>query len=338
MIFNNIRTVPAGEVFEILTLSGLIIEMFRSFKFSGERDGINGFRPAKITKDDKVHWFFKKNPQRPFEFAELIEYGDEYVLAIRDKFSVSSIVRVNDLGHSATAMLKGKVVTIGGSSVEELLDIKIAVAMDLGIEYWKTPEEESILVERAKRAREMYQEQVAKQAKERAEDHAKREAKKASISARKNIEVWSKTGQKMFGTPVEGDEWKCLPHDRKCILTKDGVPVEAFIVKKDGSKVTKFRETEVSAEMPKQSIAEGVQAMPEILDQVTVTIRGESHEVIVFEERAVLQHYKTRGLNSNTLIGILPKGSEFLDVYIFSGGDYKSFGQLKRKSVQQLEA
>jgi hypothetical protein len=332
----DIIAVPAGEIFEIKTLTGLVIEMFRSAKYSGDREGITGFRPAKVLKGKDVVWFFKKNDGKPLEFGELVECDDEYIIAIRDKRAVTSIVRVNNLTHTTTALLKGKVVTIGGSSVEELLDFKIATAMELGIDYWRSTEEEEILKQRKILARKKYQEELAKQEAERAQARAKSEANKASILARGTVEAWSSKGQKMFGIPVTNDdEWKCLPDGKFCIMMQDDKPIEAFIIEKKGSKVSKIRPTEVSAEMPKQKVPGAKESMPEALDQVKVTIRGDSRQILVFENMSSLKQLQSAGLNSGTWVGVNAKDDKPMTVYAIRKDSIETIGQVAR---QQQEA
>lgn len=335
----NHRFVAAGEVCEIETNEKLVIELFRSNKFIGERDGLNGFRPAKVWKNDAVVWDYKVCGAGPFEFGELLEYGDEYIVAIRDKFSISSVVRIKDFTHSASAKLAGKIVALGGSSLEELLDIKIAVANELLLDYSKSGEESAILEQRKEVAREASAKAAAMEASAKTEARAKREAIVASILSRNTVETWAKDGRKLYGIPVTtDDEWKSLPDGKYCIMMQEGKPIEAFIVEKKNSKVKKFRATEVSAEIPKQKVADLSSEIPEALDQMTVKLHGETKSIFVFEDKAVLKIFQANGLNSSTWIGVLPKGSDFLDVYKFEGGSFKTVGQLKRKNIEhQLE-
>jgi hypothetical protein len=340
MTTKNHRFVPAGEVCDIETESKLVIELFRSNKFTGDHEGINGFRPAKVLKGDVPKdsipvWTFQTSGAKVFEFGELIEYGDEYVIVIRDKFSISKIVRVNDLDHSATAILKGKMVTIGGSSIEELLDIKLAVAQELGIDYWKSPEEEEILKKRTAIAREAMKKLNEAQVIAKAEARAKHEIFKANILARSTIEAWSLKGQKFFGIPVTSDdEWKCLPDGKYCIMVKDGKPIEAFIVEKKGSRLGRIRVTEVLEEMPKQNVSMRLMdEMPEALDQVKVTIRGETRQILVFEDMTSLKQLQAAGLNSGTWVGINPKADKPMAVYAIRKDGIDTVGNVAKQQA-----
>lgn len=336
----NHRSVAAGEVCEIESNEKLIIELFRSNKFIGERDGLNGFRPAKVLKNNSVVWDYKTCGAGSFEFGELLEYGDEYIVVIRDKFSISSIVRIKDFAHSVSAKLAGKIITLGGSSPEELLDIKIAVANELLLDYWKSPEESTILKQRKEIAQEAAKKVAEAEASAKAETRAKREAVLASILARNTVETWAKDGRKLYGIPVTtDDEWKALPDGKYCIMMQDGKPIEAFIVEKKNSKVKKFRATEVSAEMPKQNVARLIEEIPEALDQVNVTIRGESRQILVFEKMSALKKLQASGLNSGTWIGIAPQGDNPMVVYAIKKDTIDTVGQVARKAIiQPLES
>lgn len=331
----NIRNVPAGEITEIKTLNGLTIEMFRSFKFSGDRDGLNGFRPAKVFKEDGVVvWTFQNSGAKQFEFGELFELGDDYVIALRDKFSISSVIRVRDLTSTVMVRVAGKTVTIGGSSIEEILDFKIALANELGIDYWKTPEEEGILKKRAEIAREKAKTDREAQELSIKEARKNREAFRATILARKQVEAWSADGHHFYGIPVTGDEWMSLPTQTYCITMQDDKPVEAFIVDQKGGTKKKLRPTAVSAEKPKQKEKAQVETL-EADDQISVTIRGETRPILVFNSMSSLKTLQSTGLNSGTWVGVLPKGSNRLTVYGITKDDIRTIGQLERQSTVQ---
>jgi hypothetical protein len=337
---SNIRYVSAGEICVITTIAGIVIEMFRSGKYIGPRENLEGFRPAKVIKNGEMVWSFQTCGAISPQFGELIEYENEHVIVIRDKRSIASIVRVSDFAHSAAVMLKGKQVLIGGSSVEALLDIKDTIAHELDLEYWKSPEESEILQKRVTAAREALRLLAATQQAEKEATQARREEARRLILSRNKVEAWSPLGKHFFGIPVMNDEeWKCLPRGTFCITMQNGTPTQAFIVAKEHSRVSKANQTEVSATKPAQKEVFQANSAPEMLDSINVAIRGKVETVLVFEERTVLDTFKKQGLNSKTMIGILPKNSMFMDVYVFEDGKYTPYSQVKRATVaEQLDA
>jgi hypothetical protein len=330
----NIRNVPAGEICDIKTVDGLIIEMFRSGKYTGPRDGLTGFRPAKIVKNDTTVWAFQTAGIEAGRFAELVEYGeDEHILTIQNSQTVFGIMRVRDFAHAVPARLAGKTVLVGGSSVEELLDIKIAVSNALELEYWFSEDEAVILRKRTDAARAAAK---AKSAEEDAANSAKRLERARfveSIASRKTVEAWSVEGKHYFGIPVTTpDEWMCLPHGKYIMMMENDVPVEAFIVDKKGSKIKKANPTAVSANKPK---AKETQAdMPEASDQKAVTLRGETRTVLIFDDVSAVKKLQASGLNSGTWVGVRAKASDTLTVYAVTKNGYNAVGELKKKTAQ----
>jgi hypothetical protein len=328
----NIRFVPAGEVTLLNTTAGLVIEMFRSNKFCGDRgDGLNGFRPAKVLKGDIPVWTFQTSGAKEFEFADLVDYDGEYVIVIRDKFSVSNIVRVNDFEHGVLVKLAGRMMMIGGSTVKDLLEIKIAVSGQFKVNYWKSPEEIKILEALAENLRATIRRNQEEQAVAKAAARTAREAFIQSILKRSTVEAWSSKGQKFFGVPITEDEWMALPDGKYCVLMKDGTPVEAFIVDKKGSSVKKARATEVFAEMPTQQSAAAQEKMPEALDQIKVTLRGETRSVPMFENMEALQELRRRGLNSGTWVCLPANNNKPITVYAIRTGNIETVGQVAKK-------
>ncbi len=331
----NHRNVPAGEVCEVKAVDGIVIEMFRSGKYTGDRDGTNGFRPAKVLKWGELAWSYQTAGTKPGQFADLIEFGDEFVITIQNNDVVFTVLRVNDFAHSVTAKFAGKVITVGGSSLEDLLDIKIAVAAGLALDYWYSPEEGEILRKRSQAAREAAKAKQSELENANDETRLRRAQFMEGVLARKTVEAWSEEGKHFFGIPVTTDaEWLCLPNGKYVIMTNaDGKPVEAFIVGKQNSKVKKVNATPVSESTPKQK--ESTHDIPEALDQRNVTLRNETRQILVFEDTSAIKQLQTAGLNSGTWVGVLPKGSEILTVYAVTKGGYNTVGQLKKKSSSQ---
>lgn len=328
----NHRIIFAGEICELAVKDGINIELFRSVKYTGDRDELNGFRPAKVLKNGTVIWSFQNSGASFGQVGELHEFNGEYIIVLRDKFTIFDIVRVNDFSTSVTAKLAGKIVTLGGSSVEEILNIKLALAIKLKVNVWRSPEESAILDRRVTNARNAREEESLAKTAAKAESRRKREEFVKGILARNTVEAWSTAGKCLFGTPVTtDDEWTCLPDGNYCILMQEGKPIEAFIVSKNGSKVKKVHVTEVSTEKPQQKKEE----IPEALDQRMVTLHGESRSILIFDDIKKVKQLQASGLNSGTWIGVLPNGSDTLTVYSVKKSNIDTVGLLKKKSYAE---
>lgn len=299
----DIKNVPAGEITEIATtVSGLTIEMFRSNKWNGSREDLDGFVPAKVLKNGDTVWKFEKSDT--VHFAELLEYGKEYVIVMRNKFVLVDVIRVSDFAHGVMITMGGRKIMMGGASTEELLDMKQAISMELNIDFQPTKEEIAILEARKAAQIKQLQESAtaAAQAKEAA--RAERERFVASLLKRETVIAWSHKGQRYYGIPVyEDKEWQALPDGKYCILMKDDVPVEAFVVSKKNGTLKKDRLTVVQAEMPEKKVATtGTVATPEALDQIKVTLKGETRNVFMFSDMEAIRTLQKGGLNSGTWV------------------------------------
>lgn len=323
------RNVPAGEIHDIKVSEKISIEMFRSAKYTGPRDGLEGFLPSKIWKEGNVVWSYQKEDHK---FGELFECGDDgYVVAIRDRFTVFSVIRVLDFESMTVVMFAGKPVNLGGSSVEKLFDIKVEIANELKLDFWHSPEESAILQKRFEARREEDRKALLAKTAEKAARRADHEAFVSSVLARNKVEAFAADGRKMFGVPVFVDEeWTCLPDGTYCIMMDlDDKPSEAFIVKKDRQNGVskKFRSTEVSTEMKKQKSIVN-QEIPEALDMVNVTIDGETRSVPIFTDMNDVKMLQKNGLNSGTWVGI--KTSDIMTVYAVYSSDIKTLKQVKK--------
>lgn len=165
------------------------------------------------------------------------------------------------------------------------------------------------------------------------EAEVQKAAQVAAIMARKTMEGWSADGKHLFGTPITGDEWMSLKDTARCILTVDGVPVEAFIVSKVGSTVKKVRVTPISATKPTVKTEEKAQnALPVVIGQVTGTIKGETREFFIFPTTADVKRLQANGLNSGTWVGVRPQDDADITVYSVTKEEYKPIGVLRKKA------
>jgi hypothetical protein len=145
----------AGEIAEFVPVAGLIVKLFRSDAYHGNREDGNGFRPTSIQKDGTTLWSFDALYLGTGKIAEFMLYGDdEQVIVVRDRNTVYEIVRIMDYAHSKCAKFDDKVVMIGGSSKELLLDMKIQAAEALEMRYWPSPAEMKIINRRLQIAHE----------------------------------------------------------------------------------------------------------------------------------------------------------------------------------------
>lgn len=316
----NHRSVPAGELCNVNVSEGIMVELFRSGKYTGNREGVTGFRPSKVLKGGAAVWEFQTSGANKElgQAAELYEFGEdgaeELLIAICDRTTIFSVIRVADFAHAVMAKLKGKAMMLGGSSPERLLLLKIELARSLGMQYWFDADEGVILRKKTEEANRASAAAKAEEESRKAAARAEREAFAKGVLARRQVEAWDNSGKHFFGIPVESDaEWMCLPDDKYCIFMKDGQPVEAFRVDKKNSKVKKFRPTEVSGNRPVMKSA----GLPEALDQKTVTLKGETRSILVFSTMEEIKRLQNSGLNSGTWVGQMsPDGRELTVVSV----------------------
>lgn len=326
----NFRTFPAGETCEVEVGDGVTIQLFRSAKYIGDREGLSGFRPAKVLKNGTEVWTFQKSGAPAGSFGELCEYGVRHTVVLRDRRSLYDVVIPSDYGHMAMMKVGGKMMSIGGTSAEEMLDIKLSAADELGIDYRPSQEEVVILEARRAAARQARQAAVADVNAEADARRLAREERVHSIISRKNVEAWSAEGKRYFGTPVEGDEWMVLNDGTYCVVTEGGVPTTAFIVKKKGTKVSKVNETEVFPSPPSASVAQA--EMPEAVKMVTIKKGIESRQVPVFRDFEAVKALRAQGLNSGTWIAVQPAEGQRLTVYAVRHETIDTIGQFQSAS------
>lgn len=323
----NFRALPAGAVCDVDAGDGIVIQLFRSIKFVGNREGLNGFRPAKVLKSGTEVWTFQKSGAPAGSFGELCEYGVRHIIVLRDRRNLYDVVIPSDYSHMAMMKVGGKMMSIGGTSTEEMLDIKLSAADELGIDYRPSQEEVTIIEARRVAARMARQESVAV---DNAEAEARRRAREErvhSIVSRKNVEAWNAGGQRYFGLPVEGDEWMVLNDGTYCILIEGGVPKMAFIVKKKSAKVSKVNETEVFPSPPSATTSQT--EMPEAVKVVTIKKGNDSRQVPVFRDFEAVKALRAQGLNSGTWIAVQPADGERLTVYAVRHETIDTVGQFQ---------
>lgn len=327
------RNVTAGQVCE-LHFNDLIVGLYRSYRYNGPGFG---YRPFDIKKGDVVLWSHKTNAA-PGQIADIVEYGeDDYVVYTADRNAVYTVIRLGGLAHATAAKMGDSIVIIGSSdSAEQQLDIKVAVATELGLDYWFDDEEGAIVNKRHQASIAARQAELALAEAGKEETRAKREAFRHEILSRKTVEAWGSDGKHFFGVPVNSDdEWKCLPDGKYCILMKEGQPVEAFIVMKTNSAVKKVRQTEVSGNQPKTTKAD---TMPEALFMKSITVREETRNVPCFSSRDDVKRLQSAGLNSGTWVGVASSDGSEITVYAVKKGNIDTVGVLRINKAQQPAA
>ena len=313
----------AGEIAEFTPVHGLIVKLFRSNAYRGNREDGNGFRPTAIQKKGVVVWSFDELYHGTGKIAEFLLYGDdEYVIVVRDKFTVFEIVRITDYAHATCAKFGDKIVMVGGSSKELLLDMKIQAAEALEMKYWYSPAEGQIINRRLQAEHELRQ---AAKAEEAAEQQVK-EAACEAIMARKTVEAWTKDGSRRYGTPVTGDEWKSLKDNTFCILMVDGQPSESFIVQKNGTQVKKIKISQVSATKP---APKKLDELPVAVDMMEGTVGGATKDFFVFASTEDVKRLHAGGLNSGTWVGVRKDAGADVTVYKVTKEGFNPIGVIK---------
>ena len=317
---------------EILTPDGLTIQMV----LVGSVE-----RPCAIAKGDQRLWSFKKDAPAGTS-AELILYGDdpgEHVIALTARKVVHHVVRVADFAHMATIRVGGMTMSLGGSTIEEILDIKVAIADQLGMEYYFSREEGEILRERDERARAAHAEAVAKErAAASAEDQARKEeeARKRheaiqALLNRKTVEGWASDGRNLYGIPVEDDEWKSLPNGRHCIQMENGQPTKAFIVVKKNGRVNQTPPIEIFPHPPTATGGVVHQAV-EAEEMIRVTLCGETRAAPLLRGMEDAKALRRQGLNGGTWVVIPKKDGNYQVLAIHQNG-IDTVGEVRRKNA-----
>lgn len=338
-------SVSGGETTQIKS-GDITIQMFRSYKYTGTRDGLEGFLPSEVLRGSQVVWSFKDR-SKSFGYMSHGSIGElmnistdekpEYIIVIRGRESISDVVVINDFTHGfiGTMSGSGKKAWIPGNdttSIEERLDIKLTAARDMNLFPWLTPEETEILRLRkqADIAARAKAQAAAKEAKEE-ESTARalaRHAKTQAILERKKVEGHALDGRKLFGVPIlDDEEWKSLRDDTHCVMMKNGIPQHAFIVSKHGSSVGKRNETPIVAENPQLKNSDV--GSPEVLEVRKIKIKGVPKNVIIFASFAGIKAAQAAGLNSGTLAGHEKENGE-IEVVAISAGTIKTVGIIRQ--------
>ncbi len=335
MEVKNHRAVHGGELCDGHLTNGLVVELFRSGKYQGPRDGLNGFIPAAILRNKLKVWSFQSLGMDKGCFGELIEYGDEasaeYVIAVHDRVNLLNLFRVNDFVGAVLVKSEGGTIVIGGSSIEELLPIKLAVAESLNLGFTPSKEEWVLklkLEQTTREAGEKARDEERKRAQDARELAARQHAEKvANIESRPKVHAFTRDGLKHYlGTPVYNDEeWKCLGDGRYCILMEGTEPIEAFIVSKQHAKVKKTRIVSVVGKKPDQTTT-AMETGPQAIGQRVVEIRGEKRPIIIFSSMDDIRALRAAGLNSGTWVGMHKENATKIDVFAMNHGGITTVG------------
>ncbi len=335
MMFNitAIRAVSAGQVCNLQFTDSIVVGLFRSNKYTGEGWG---FRPFEVKKDGVAVWTYKANAET-WQFAKLIEYGDDdYVVYTAGLNTVYSVLRLGSLVNASVAKFDGKALVIGGDSFDMVFDIKVAVALEEGLECSLSAEEDKILAKRREEAGKKHVSLLMEKSLKNEAAMRVREGFRSEILRRKTVEAWNADSKHFFGIPVTTDaEWMYLPDGKFCIMMENGRPSAAFIVMKKNSKVCKYRETPVSGEKPKPKIA-GV-TIPEALFVRLFTKKGETRSVPCFASLIDVKKLQVSGLNSGAWVGVATEGegSAVITVYAVNRTSIETVGEFKKKHCSQ---
>ena len=342
----NHHAVSGGDVCDILIHdSDVSVQMFISAKYSGPRDGLQGYRPSEVYVKGVEKWSFHTcgADLTRGQVAELYEYDGGFVIVVQDRGSVISVAPVIDLAHRVKVKIDGIERYIGGSSRELLLEMKVAIAQIAGLLPAYTKEEQDLLKTQSELAtaqsRERAVQRMAARASEDAAARAAREAavvqkaaRIAEISARQQVSGVTADGRQRFGIPVTGDEWQCLPDGKYCITMQGGQPYEAFVVSRiaAGGHARQMQRAFISAPVTAKgvSISQTDTTISAICEK-SLTIKGEVVSVPVFASMEVVKRLRAAGLNGGTLVAVSNDFGKSGEVYAIHSDGIKTIGQFK---------
>lgn len=299
----------------VYEIAGLKVETLKS---KNAPEGAE-FLPSKVVNaKGETLWKFDKNRYLG-AYAWLREVDDDdLIIAYATRSAVYEVIPVKDL--PSMRLVKddsGRMSYEGGRNSQAIVELKLIIAEDLGLEPIFSTSEALIAKLLRRRKAEARAEAEAEQ---KAQAQAAREARVREqqlritrILERKPLIGFTADGQRLTGIPVVGDEYQSLPHGKWVMLVesydestgKAGDIIEHFVVSKTGSgRVSKAQVRVVTATNPKQV-------------QVTATKRGEQvveidnvfHTVSLYDQ-AGISALHAAGLNSATKVGLWPTNKD----------------------------
>lgn len=298
------------------------------------------FKPGRVLKNNVEWWMFQKDHPGYRGTGKLVEHNDELLICLINKGDLDQVLPIRDLPNFQKTKDEE---FIGGRGLKELMKLKEAIAVELGLEpVWSEREARMRQAVRdvGKSERDA-KEAAAKKAKATAEEERKRvrEEERAKILSRKRQYAFTATGDRRNGIPIVGDEWEKLPSDTFCIQVESwddetseaGAFIESFIVSKKGTKKVRVAVIAVTRDNPQRPLAA---TKPLEVEPIIVTIKGEPEEVIPVDNMEAVRALNERKLNSGTLVMCPKAGDEKrFSVFRLIGGKIEAVTELVRKST-----
>jgi hypothetical protein len=194
-------------------------------------------------------------------------------------------------------------------NLEERYKSKRDIAANLGLNpVWTVGEYKFAEKETAARIARESVEREAKSAKAIADKKASEEVRSAKIAAllqRPKAQAFTADGGKRFGIPIESEgEDEVLDMGTFCIRMQDGLPVEAYILRKNGSgRVTRENRTAVFASHA--AVKAGSIDVSTEAENIPFDLDGNFGEASIFSSFAAVEEMRTKhGLNSGSIVGV----------------------------------
>lgn len=294
------------EIHELKTSSTFLrLEMIRSKKASP----FGAFLVAKVSDaTGRVLWSFPKSFNG---YGKLTFFEGLHLVYLEDKGrKMYEVILVEDLPKATPVAMGEQTVFLGGRSRLELFQLKMRLAKRRGRDYAVLSEEEKL----RDKLREFEAVLKLEQKEAAAVAAVERKERQAAILSRPDIVAYTYTGQRVYGTPVVGDEWKALPDGKGAILVEfydsqtgdTGALIAAFFVKKSGGGrcEQERRQENLSVEPPaKKARLESGAPVAKALGVLLLEVEGSPVEVFHFDKKNFLI-FRQQKVNSGALIAV----------------------------------
>ncbi len=293
----------------------LHLELLRSIKMPK-----GDFLVARVQEpgeEGKAYWSFRE--ERFVGLGKVHfdpEIKEHFILLINNKPDprrpvIERIISLTDLPRTTRSKMgeAGDIVYVGGKfDLLKLLQVKERIARELKIGYVVTKSEQSLREAMRKRQVDQEAELKSQQAAAAQARHEAREVYKQKILSRPTITVWTAKGEKRWGIPVVGDDWKLFRNNFGVVLveqypTNPIVPIEAFFVEKtQGGRCGKRNAKPVTFERPVRQTAE---AQPAYQFKGGFLINKDGQDIFVLEaDKTNFDLMIKSGMNNDTLVAL----------------------------------
>lgn len=318
------------HLIQIVKIGDIVMELLKSKNAPKYAQ----FLPANVTDlHGKRLWDFKAEEFNGF--GKIFVLDEEYYIYLEDRQGViHRVIPVSDLPKLQKVKLGEKIITLGGTSPENILKIKIQISECLGCKYVATAEEETLLKEMKKlRQAEAEKERLRKEEEISLKEQA-RAQRIAEIMRREKMTAYTNEGKPRYGIPIIGDEWMMLPDNTAVIVVSDleeKNPSEAFFVKKNaGGRLSKGSPKEVSSKKP--AVNNKLKEESPVIEAsgiIQVVIDGQVRQILNFSKEN-FNLLRATGLNSGTMVAVgEPKNGKYTIVKM-KGNECLTIGEFSR--------